>query len=326
MYPKVRLRRKRLNHILRDHFKETRLSRDDLIYPIFVIEGGRSREIERMPGLYQYCIEELLRECEGCLEMGLRSFLLFGIPKEKNDEGLTANVEEGIVQRALKALKKRFGQEILLTTDICFCGYTHHGHCGVLDGRGNVDNDKTLELIGQQALSHCDAGADMMAPSGMMDGVVKKIRSILDTNDLSEIPILSYSIKYNSSYYGPFRSAVGIDGGFKNREGYQMDIGNQNEAILEAKSDIEEGADILMIKPALAYLDVIKMIKDEFRFPLAGYNVSGEYSMIKSASLKGYIEEKKVVIETLLSMKRAGCDIIISYFSKDMMGWLIEED
>ncbi len=322
MYPVTRLRRLRLNPILRNLVQETIININDFIYPLFVVPGTEKKiEVPSMPEVYQQSIDQIIRDSESCLKLGLNSFILFGIPNTKNDTGSSANNPEGIIQNTLRSLKKQFGKDIFLTTDLCFCEYTDHGHCGPIKNN-TVDNDKTLVQLGIQAVSHCQAGADLIAPSGMMDGMVMSIRKSLDENNFHQIPILSYAVKYASAYYGPFRDAAESTPQFGDRKSYQMNPANRIEAYREAEQDILEGADMLMVKPALAYLDVVREIKNHFNIPLAVYNVSGEYSMIKSASRLGYIDEQKIVMETMLSMKRAGADIILSYHAKQMAQWL----
>jgi len=315
-FPVTRLRRLRKNAALREMFRETHLHRSDLIYPVFVVEGdGIKKEISSMPGQFQMSIDNVIRECEELQRLGLNSILLFGIPAEKDEVGSDAYDENGIIQKALRAIKKEF-PEIVAITDVCLCEYTSHGHCGVIEN-GNVQNDATLDLLVKEALSHAQAGADVIAPSDMMDGRVGAIRSALDKNGFADIPIMAYSAKYSSAFYGPFREAAESAPQFGDRRSYQMDPPNSDEAIREIALDIQEGADIVMVKPALSYLDIIRRTKDEFNMPVAAYNVSGEYSMIKAAAANGWLDGERVMIEVLTSIKRAGADVIITYFAKD---------
>jgi porphobilinogen synthase len=295
---------------------ETRLSVDDLILPLFVIGGKNVKNpIPSMPGHYQLSIDNLVKTVKKASGLGIPAVILFGIPDKKDPLGTGAYSKNGIVQKAVKAVKDRVN-DIIVITDVCLCGYTDHGHCGMIDKK-IVDNDSSLDLLARTALSHAKAGADMVAPSDMMDGRVSEIRQILDENDFSNLPIMSYAAKYCSSYYGPFREAAGSSPKFSDRSTYQMDPANSIEAIREASMDIEEGADIIMVKPALSYLDIIFRIREEIDLPVAAYNVSGEFSMIKAAAQKGWIDEKKVMMETLLSIKRAGADMILTYFALD---------
>ncbi len=322
MFPTRRLRRLRYNPLLRNLVQETSLRKEDFIYPLFVVPGkGIKKEVPSMPGVYQQSIDYIIKECEECISLGINSFILFGIPEKKDSRGMIACKEDGIIQNVLRALKREFKQDILLITDLCFCEYTDHGHCGPLKN-DTVNNDETVRLLGVQAVSHCEAGVDIIAPSGMMDGMVVNIRKALDEALFHRIPIMSYAVKYSSSYYGPFRDAAESTPQFGDRKSYQMNPANRLEAILEADEDITEGADILIVKPALAYLDIIRELRNHCQLPLAAYNVSGEYSMIKAAVKQGYIDEQQVVIETLISMKRAGADIILTYFAKQVADWL----
>jgi len=315
-FPVTRLRRLRKNTALREMFRETHLHKSDLIYPVFVVEGdGIKKEISSMPGQFQMSIDNVVRECEELQRLGLNSILLFGIPAEKDEVGSDAYDENGIIQKALRAIKKEF-PEIVAITDVCLCEYTSHGHCGVIEN-GDVQNDATLDLLVKEALSHAQAGADVIAPSDMMDGRVSSIRSALDKNGFADIPIMAYSAKYSSAFYGPFREAAESAPQFGDRRSYQMDPPNSDEAIREIALDIQEGADIVMVKPALSYLDIIRRTKDEFNMPVAAYNVSGEYSMIKAAAANGWLDGERVMIEVLTSIKRAGADVIITYFAKD---------
>jgi porphobilinogen synthase len=324
-FPTVRLRRLRYNPLIRDLVRETRLAIDDLILPLFVRPGrGVKKEIPSMPGNYQLSVDCLVEEVGQAKGLGLKAFILFGIPAHKDTTGSSAVDEEGIVQQALRALRGEF-KDILLITDECFCEYTDHGHCGVLadhGGRQDVDNDATLPLLAQQCVSHARAGADMVAPSGMLDGMVKAIRAGLDQAGFPWLPIMSYSAKYASGFYGPFRDAAESPPQFGDRSGYQMDPANAEEALREVELDLAEGADIVMVKPALAYLDVIRRVKDRFGVPVAAYNVSGEFAMVKAAAQKGWIDERRVVLEILTSIKRAGADMILTYFARDVAKWL----
>jgi len=320
-FPTTRLRRLREHSVVRDLVRETRLSPDDLIMPLFVVEGlKRKEEIKSMPNQFRYSIGELVDECKRLRETGIKAVILFGIPEEKNPEGSGAWEENGIIQQAIAAIKDKV-QDMFVIADLCLCEYTSHGHCGmVADGR--MLNDPTLELLAKTAVSQVKAGADMVAPSDMTDGRIQMIRKALDQHDLSHIPIMSYAAKYASAYYGPFRDAAESAPQFGDRRSYQMDPANGNEALREVALDIEEGADIVMVKPALPYLDVIHAVKNTFKMPTAAYNVSGEYSMIKAAIAKGWLDEKKIILETLTSIKRAGADIILTYFASEITKWL----
>ena len=315
-FPVSRLRRLRRTPVLRDMFRETRLSKEDFIYPLFVVEGAKiKKEIGSMPDNFQMSIDNILCECEELETLGINSILLFGIPQTKDAVGSGAYDANGIIQKALREIKKRFS-EMLVITDVCLCEYTAHGHCGVVEN-GFVQNDKTLELLAKEALSHAENGADIIAPSDMMDGRVAAIRQKLDENGFSETPIMAYSAKFSSAFYGPFREAAESAPQFGDRKSYQMDFGNSDEAMREIALDIQEGADVVMVKPALSYLDLIRRAKDNFNVPIAAYNVSGEYSMIKAAAEKGWIDGEKVMLEVLTSIKRAGADVIITYFAKE---------
>jgi len=317
VFPEYRPRRMRQNENLRSLIRETRLSPEQLIYPLFVMPGkGKREEISSMPGVYRVSVDQLGKEARECLEAGVRSVILFGLPKTKDPMGSGAHAKDGIIQRAIKEMKNK-APEITVVTDVCLCEYTDHGHCGCLIN-GQVDNDTTLEILARTALSHAKAGADIVAPSDMMDGRVAEIRGVLDENDFHMIPIMSYAVKYASFFYGPFRDAADCAPQFGDRRSYQMDPANSREALREATLDVEEGADILMVKPAVAYLDIISRLYDEFDLPIAAYHVSGEYAMIKAAAEKGWIDGEKVMAETLLSIRRAGADIILTYFAKDM--------
>ncbi len=312
-----RPRRLRYDERLRGMVRETRMSPDSLIYPMFVREGENIvEEIPTMPGQYRYSVDRMGEKLEELLKAGVSKVILFGIPDHKDELGTEAYSQNGIVQRGFRFAKKNY-PEMYLIGDVCMCEYTSHGHCGVLCGH-EVDNDKTLGLLAKTALSQVEAGADMVAPSDMMDGRVAAIRETLDKNGHTEIPIMSYAVKYASSYYGPFRDAAGSAPSFGDRKSYQMDFHNRREAIKEALSDIDEGADIIMVKPAMAYGDIIREVKDLTNVPMAAYSVSGEYSMIKAAGIAGYIDEEKVMCETAVSAYRAGVDIYMTYFAKEL--------
>ena len=311
-----RSRRLRSSQTIRDMVRETRISKNGLIYPMFVMEGtGIQQEIPSMPGQYRYSIDKWMKALEEVSRSGVKQVMIFGIPGQKDACGSGAWQEDGIVQKALRKAKQEF-PNLYYITDVCMCEYTSHGHCGILDG-SYVDNDKTLEVLAKTAVSHVQAGADMVAPSDMMDGRVKAIREALDKAGFVHIPIMSYSVKYASTFYGPFREAANSAPSFGDRKAYQMDPANTNEALIEAELDVLEGADILMVKPALSYLDVIRKVKDNYNLPLAAYNVSGEYAMLKSAVKNGILSEG-AIYESILSIKRAGADIIITYFAKDL--------
>ncbi|ERK28343.1 porphobilinogen synthase [Clostridium intestinale] len=314
-------RRLRVNEATRALVRENSLSSDDFIYPIFVVEGENIKnEISSLPGNYHYSIDRLEEVVKEVKEAKVRGIMLFGIPEHKDSCGSEAYNEEGIVQKAIRKIKE-LDKDVLVITDVCMCEYTDHGHCGIIHGT-DVDNDETIEYIGKIALSHVEAGADMVAPSDMMDGRIGKIREVLDKNNFKHIPIMAYSAKYCSAFYGPFREAANSAPQFGDRKTYQMDPANLREAIREMEQDIEEGADIIMVKPALSYLDVIRKARDNFDYPIAAYNVSGEYAMVKAAAKMGWIDEKRIVLEMLLSMKRAGADIIITYYSLEAAKWL----
>lgn len=316
LFPDYRPRRMRRNEALRKMVRETALSVDDFILPLFAIDGkGVKNPIDAMPGNYQLSIDNLIKTARQAFDMGIPGIILFGIPNRKDPLGTQAYAKDGIVQRAVKAVKDKI-PELVVITDVCLCEYTDHGHCGFVDGH-TVDNDATLDLLAKTALSHASSGADMVAPSDMMDGRVAEIRSTLDENDYSHIPIMSYAAKYCSAYYGPFREAAQSAPKFGDRRTYQMDPANAREAIREATMDVEEGADIIMVKPALAYLDIICRVRDEVDLPVAAYNVSGEFSMIKAAEKMGWIDGQKVMMETLTSIKRAGADLILTYFAME---------
>lgn len=296
--------------------RETSVSVDDFILPLFVCPGTEvKREIRSMPGNYQLSIDQLVEECRGVADLGIPAVILFGIPERKDEVGSEGYAAHGIVQRAVRALKRDV-PDLFVITDVCLCEYTSHGHCGVIRD-GDVDNDPTLELLADMALSHAEAGADLVAPSDMMDGRVRAIRERLDAHGFQNVPILSYAAKYASAFYGPFREAAESAPQFGDRRSYQMDPANSDEALREVKLDVEEGADIVMVKPALPYLDIIRRVKDAFGVPVAAYNVSGEFAMVKAAGQNGWIDEERVMMEVLLSIKRAGADLILTYFSKD---------
>ncbi len=335
-FPALRPRRLRTSKPIREIVAETSLSPSDFILPVFVKEGIEKPEhIEAMPGQYRYPVDNTLVEYVGhALEYGVRAVLLFGYPRERDEKGLVAARRDGVVQQSVRLLRREFGEEIIIFTDVCICNYTLHGHCGIPVKRRKgpievtiIDNDETLKIISRIAVSHAEAGADFVAPSGMMDGMVKAIREALDTEGYTDVGIMSYAVKYASGFYGPFREALHSAPRFGDRRSYQMDPRNSLEALKEARLDIEEGADILMVKPALAYLDVIRLVKEAFpEYPLAAYNVSGEYSMVKAAAEKGWIDEKLVTLEILTAIKRAGADIIITYHALDAAKWLREGD
>ena len=320
-YPTYRMRRLRRTPTLRRMLRETTLSPDDLIYPMFVTHGENVRKpIESMPGCFQLSIGNLLPEVHEVQSLGIPAVLLFGIPSHKDSSGTSAYDPEGTVQMAVKAIKDET-PELVVTTDVRLCEYMDHGHCGVIQN-GEVNNDITLELLSKMAITHAEAGADIVAPSDMMDGRVAAIRGALDDEGFTDTAIMAYSAKFASAFYGPFREAADSTPAFGDRKTYQMDPANGEEAVREALLDIEEGADIIMVKPALAYLDVVHAVKQETKFPLAAYNVSGEYAMVKAAAEKGWLDEERVVLEALTAIKRAGADIVISYHAKDVARWL----
>jgi porphobilinogen synthase len=312
-FPITRLRRLRRTGQLRDLVRETSLTVDDLVMPLFVAPEALPNE--RLPGLERHTVESIVRECDQLAALGLRSVILFGLPEEKDDEGSGAWIEDGVVQQALRALRPRF-PELVLLTDVCLCEYTSHGHCGVIGSDGEVDNDSSLELIARVAVSHVEAGADVVCPSDMMDGRVAAIRE-----QLPQTPIIAYSAKYASAFYGPFREVADSAPAFGDRRGYQMDPGNVREALRECEQDIAEGADMLMIKPALPYLDVLRAVRDRFDLPLAAYNVSGEYAMVKAAAAAGDLDERAAAIESLTSIRRAGADLVLTYWAKEFAQW-----
>jgi len=336
-FPKYRLRRLRGNKNLRRMVRETKLFVDDLVMPLFVREGKKVRQpISSMPGNYQLSVDNLVREVAEMKEAGIPAVLLFGIPDSKDEEASSAYAGEGIVQRAVGAIKDKVPGMVIIT-DVCLCEYMSHGHCGIIkarvgsktEGQGEkaeVDNEATRQLLARTALSHVQAGADVVAPSAMMDGQVSAIRGILDEKGYQDIPIISYAAKYASSFYGPFREAAESPPAFGDRRSYQMDVANSREALREVALDIEEGADIVMVKPALGYQDIIYQVKEKFGYPVAAYSVSGEFAMVKAAGEKGWLEERKTVLEILTGLKRAGADIIITYWAKDVARWLGTSD
>jgi porphobilinogen synthase len=316
-----RVRRLRYNPIVRDMVRETVLSKNDLIYPLFVVPGEKVKNpVKSMPGVFQHSIDTLVDECKKIRDLGIPAIILFGIPEHKDEQGSEAYDPNGIVQKAIRAIKKEVN-DLVIITDVCLCEYTSHGHCGLLDGE-EILNDETLTLLAKEAVSHAEAGADMVAPSDMMDGRIFAIRRALDYKGFTKIPIMSYAAKYSSGYYGPFRDAAESTPAFGDRRSHQMDIGNISEALREVEADIEEGADIVMVKPAGPYLDVIRKVKEKFGMPTAAYQVSGEYSMIKAAGQNDWIDEERVMIESLTSIKRAGADMILTYFAKDAAKWI----
>jgi len=323
VFPVHRLRRTRRTENLRRLVQETHLDAGHLIYPMFVVPGSDKVEpVPSLPGVFRYSVDRLAGEVNEVAALGIPAVLLFGIPESKDPEGSEAYSPAGTVQRAVRAIKHAV-PELVVVTDVCLCQYTDHGHCGVFDG-GMVHNDETLEILQKVALSHAQAGADMVAPSDMMDGRVGAIREALDEEGFEDVAIMAYSAKYASAYYGPFREAAGSAPKTGNRKSYQMDPANVEEALREVALDIEEGADIVMVKPALAYLDVIRRVKETFRVPVAAYNVSGEVSMIKAAARNGWLDERAAVTEALIGMRRAGADIIITYYAKEVARWLSE--
>lgn len=326
-FPLTRHRRLRSSANLRNLVRETKLDVSDLIYPLFVTHGENvKKEIPSMPGMYHFSVDQLVEEVRTVKDLGIQAVLLFGVPDKKDALATSAYAVDGIVQQAIRALKKSV-PDMLVIADTCVCQYTDHGHCGIVHKEDEnspavIDNDKSLEILVKTAVSQAKAGADIIAPSNMMDGFVKAIRSGLDEQGFTQVPIMSYAVKYASAFYGPFRDAAASAPQFGDRKTYQMDPANAREALREARSDVADGADILMVKPALAYLDIVHQLKTNFDLPVAAYNVSAEYSMIKAAAEKGWIDEKAVVLETLTSMKRAGADMILTYFAKDVANWL----
>jgi porphobilinogen synthase len=317
VFPEYRPRRMRRNPQLRSLVRETRLSPEQLIYPLFVMPGKGKREaVPSMPGVFRMSVDQLGAEAKELLGLGINHVILFGLPASKDAGGSGSHAKGGIIQTAIRELKNK-APELMVSTDVCMCEYTDHGHCGILEG-GQVNNDATLEILAKIALSHAQAGADIVAPSDMMDGRVAEIRGVLDENNFEMVPIMSYAVKYASAFYGPFRDAAECAPQEGDRQGYQMDPSNSREALREATLDVDEGADILMVKPAVAYLDIIRSLRDEFDLPIAAYHVSGEYAMIKAAAANGWIDGDRVMHETLLSITRAGADIIITYGAKEM--------
>jgi len=320
-YAFKRLRRLRYNPIIRDMVRETELLKTDLIYPLFVMPGEKVKNpVKSMPGVFQFSVDTLVEECKEVRDLGIPAVILFGIPSHKDEQGSEAYDPNGIVQKAIRAIKKEVN-DLLIITDVCMCEYTSHGHCGLLDGE-EILNDETLTLLAKEAVSHAEAGADMVAPSDMMDGRVLAIRKALDYKGFTKIPIMSYAAKYSSGYYGPFRDAAESTPAFGDRRSHQMDIGNINEALREVEADIEEGADIVMVKPAGPYLDVIRKVKERFEMPTTAYQVSGEYAMIKAAGQNNWIDEERVMLESLTAIKRAGADMFLTYFAKDVAKWI----
>ena len=319
-----RTRRLRRSENIRRLVRENSLQLNDLVYPIFIEEGqGIETEIVSMPGIKRFSLDRISKELDEISQLDIPAVLLFGIPSSKDEIGSETWNDQGIIQQAIRFIKKHYPQ-LYVITDVCFCEYTSHGHCGIIHDN-DVDNDATLVNIAKQVVSHAKAGADMVAPSGMMDGMIAAIREALDQSGFPNLPVMSYAVKYASAFYGPFRDAADSTPSFGDRRAYQMDPSNRDEALREANFDDQEGADILMVKPALSYLDIIRDIKNNFDRPVACYNVSGEYAMIKAAGEKGWIDEEKVMMESLLSMKRAGADIIITYFAKDVAKFLLKE-
>jgi porphobilinogen synthase len=323
-FPAYRPRRLRRTPALRAMVRETSLDAADFIYPLFVVFGTNvRREVSSMPGVFNLSLDQLPAEIDELKSLGIPAVILFGIPDVKDEAGSGAFAEDGIVQQAIRVIKAH-DPDFTVVTDVCMCEYTSHGHCGALDEHGCVMNDVTLEMLASTAVSHAEAGADMVAPSDMMDGRVAAIRAALDAEGHGDIPIMAYSAKYASAYYGPFRDAADSAPAFGDRRAYQMDAANTEEALRETALDIAEGADIVMVKPALAYMDIIRRVKDEFGYPTAAYNVSGEYAMVKAAAANGWIDERRVVLETLTGFKRAGADLILTYHAKDAARWLKE--
>ncbi len=324
-FPHNRLRRLRRTDTWRRMVRETALSPDDFIYPMFVVTGdGVTNPVASMPGVSQFSVDRLVAEAKEVHELGIPAVILFGIPEQKDAEGSAGYDPDGIVPRAIRAIKESV-PDLLVWADVCLCEYTDHGHCGLLTETGEVDNDSTLPLLAQAALVYAQAGADAVAPSDMMDGRVGAIRLTLDDNDLGHVPIVSYAAKYASAYYGPFRDAAHSTPAFGDRRGYQMDPANGDEALREVELDLEEGADIVMVKPAGPYMDIIRRVKDAFGMPTAAYQVSGEYSLIKAAAEKGWLDERRTALESLTGLKRAGADMVLTYFAKDAARWLREE-
>jgi porphobilinogen synthase len=320
-FPATRLRRLRKTGVLRELVRETTLTPADLVYPMFVQLGEGRTPVEAMPGVERMSISHAVAEAGEAHGLGIPAVLLFGVPAEKDEQGSGAYDDEGVVQLAVRAIKDAH-PDLLVITDVCLCAYTSHGHCGIVLEDGSVDNDLSLELLAKTAISHARAGADAVAPSDMMDGRVGALRSQLDAEGHKELPIVAYSAKFASAFYGPFREAAGSAPAFGDRRSYQMDPANSDEAVREALLDVEEGADMVMVKPALPYLDVIRRVKDATRVPVAAYNVSGEYAMVKAAAAAGYLDEESTVIESLTAIRRAGADVVITYHAKDVARWL----
>lgn len=315
-FPEYRPRRFRRTENFRRLIRETALTVDDLVYPLFVMPGTDIKNpIRSMPGVYQFSIDQLLGEVKTVVQLNIPAIILFGLPEHKDERGSEAYSQNGVIQEAVKAIKDKY-PDLIVITDVCLCEYTSHGHCGILKGH-EVDNDVTVDVLARVAVSHARAGADIVAPSDMMDGRVAGVRQALDEDGFTQVGILAYSAKYCSAFYGPFREAADSAPQFGDRRAYQMDMANSNEAIREVALDIEEGADIVMVKPALPYLDIIRRVKEEFDLPVAAYNVSGEYAMIKAAAAQGWLDEKRTMMETLISIRRAGADFILTYFAKD---------
>lgn len=320
-YPAKRLRRLRYNPIVRDMIRETHLNKKDLIYPLFVVHGEKIKnEVKSMPGVYQMSVDVLVEECKEVASLGIPAVILFGIPEHKDEQGSEAYNPNGIIQHAVRAIKANV-KDLVVITDVCLCEYTSHGHCGMLNGE-EILNDETVSLLAKEAVSHAEAGADIIAPSDMMDGRIAAIRKALDYKGFTKIPIMSYAAKYASGFYGPFRDAAESTPAFGDRRSHQMDVANASEALREVETDIEEGADIVMVKPAGAYLDIIWRVKERFELPTAAYQVSGEYAMIKAAAQNGWIDEQRVMLESLTAIKRAGADMILTYFAKDVAKYL----
>ena len=320
----IRPRRLRKGELLRKMVRETRIDESSLIYPMFVKEGtNQKEEIPTMPGQYRYTVDRVSEQLDKLLDAGVTSVMLFGIPDHKDEVGSSAWAEDGVIQNALRAIKREYADQLYVITDVCMCEYTSHGHCGMLCGC-EVDNDKSLELLSKTALSHIQAGADMVAPSDMMDGRVRAIRTMLDANGYETAPIMSYAVKYASAFYGPFRDAAGSAPSFGDRKGYQMDYHNSREGIKEALLDVEEGADIIMVKPAMSYLDIVTRVKEAIHLPVAAYSVSGEYAMVKAGAALGYIEEEQVICETAACAYRAGVDLYLTYFAPEIAKFIKE--
>ena len=317
-FPATRLRRLRRTGALRSLVRETRLDLDDLVYPLFV--GPATQANDELPALGRFSVDDLSREAEELLGLGISAVILFGIPDEKDDEGSGAYAADGVVQRALRGLRERY-PDLVLVTDVCLCEYTSHGHCGVIEN-GEVANDATVELLARTAVTHAEAGADVVAPSDMMDGRVGPLRSALDEAGFAETPIVSYAAKYASAFYGPFREAAESTPSFGDRRGYQLDPANVREAVRECEQDVAEGADVLIVKPALPNLDVIRAVRERFDLPVAAYNVSGEYAIVKAAAARGWLDERQAAIESLTAIKRAGADFVVSYWAKELADWL----